>query len=329
MKSWAVRAKGRVRREIDARRPDAEIRQLWALVDAYSEPGAPEVLVVGDSAMFWTSPNDPDQRSLARMISDELGGSVRVHALAGPGYNPRLVNVFLEALERCPERPKILVLPTSLLMATQAWLSHPNFSYLLEAPELRRIAEAGDRSARRLPRAGLEQWEEWDRQPAPSLFGARRTMGEVRIIINSNQQRQFSWTQPTTRWQQAIRMRHMMDLYNAEKLTPESYGVQLLTEMASYVAKLGIPSVGYISPINREVLATVLKQPAVDHVAANADVIAQAYRDAAGDGHDVVNAVFSCPGTDFGDPVHLNDRGRLHLAQLIAEGITQKGKPSE
>lgn len=309
-----------MRRELDARRTDAEIRQLRALVAAYSAPTPPEVLLIGDSAMLWVANNDPDGRSLAQMVRNELPASMRMHALAGPGYNPRIVNVFLEALEQCPGRPRILVLPASILMATTAWSSHPTFSYIREAPELHRIVVEKDRRVRHLPRATRDDWEEWDRLPLPSLFGARRTMGETRMITQTLLEPP-KWAPPTTRWQQAVRMRHMMDLYNAEELTPESPGVALLADMGGVVRRLGVQSVAYISPINREVLTTVLKEHAPARVASNAEVIRAAYLDAAGPGHSVVNATFACGSEDFGDPVHLNSVGRLHMAKLIADGI--------
>jgi len=316
-----VRARGRARRTIDARRPDLEIRQLWALVDAYGSPAAPEVLVIGDSAMMWTSPFDRDQRTLAQMVADELGDSCRVHALAGAGYNPRIVRVFLEALASCPHKPRAIVLPASLLMATQAWSTHPSFCYVHETPELRRIFREDDREARRLPRSGEKDWEVWDRTPAPSLFGARRTLGEFRLVVNAPRQKKAWWEQPNTRWQQAVRMRHMMDVYNAETLTADSPGVRLLADLATYLRELGIPTVAYVAPVNRDVLVSALGDGAAVHVERNAESVASAYLDAAGPGHQVVNAVFAAPSEEYGDPVHLNDAGRRRFAPMIAEGV--------
>jgi hypothetical protein len=316
-----ARARARMRRTISAGRPDIEIRQLRALQAAYGGAhDGPEVLLIGDSAMLWVGVTERDTRTLAQMIKDCLPDSVRVHAMAGPGYNPRIINVFLEALAHCPSRPKVIVLPASLLMATKGWSTHPTFSYIRETPELRRILHDDDRRARRLPRATDEDWEEWDRQPLPSLFGARRTMGEARMITQSPLDPP-KWAPPVTRFQRALRMRHMLDLYNAERLTAESPGVTLLTDMGHAASKLGIPSVAYISPVNREVLVTVFKEPVVEHLETNAEVMTRAYLDAAGPGHRVVNALLSSSAADFGDPVHLNGAGRLHLARLIADDV--------
>lgn len=270
--------------------------------------------------MLWVSNAEPEGRTLAQMIKDELPSSVRVHAIAGPGYNARIANVFLEALMECPSKPKVIVLPASILMATTVWSTHPDFSYIREAPALRRILHDNDRRARKLPRATVEDWQEWDRTPLPSLFGARRTMGEARMIT-STQLDPPKWAPPVTPWQTAVRMRHMLDIYNAERLTPESPGIGLLADMGRVARKLGVRSVAYISPVNRDVLVTMFKEPVVAHVTANANVIAQSYLDAAGPGHQVVNAIFACPAPDFGDPVHLNGTGRLHLAKMISDEL--------
>lgn len=316
-----ARARARVRRTISAKRTDIEIRQLRALQAAYSgAKDGPEVLLIGDSAMLWVGITESETRTLAQMIKDCLPDSVSVHAMAGPGYNPRIINVFLEALAQCSSRPKIVVLPASLLMATRGWSTHPTFSYIRETPELRRILHDDDRRARRLPRATHEDWEEWDRQPLPSLFGARRTMGEARLITQSPLEPP-KWAPPVTRFQRALRTRHMLDVYNAERLTADSPGVTLLADMGAAARTLGVPTVAYISPVDREVLVTVFKEPVLAHLEANAEVMSGAYLDAAGPGHRVVNALLASSATDFGDPVHLNGAGRMHLARLIADDV--------
>ncbi len=156
------------------------------------------------------------------------------------------------------------------------------------------------------------EWEAYDKQPAPTLIGARRTIGELRLITNAK---------PTTRWQHLVRLRHMMEYYNAERLEKESEGVVLIADMAKMLADLGLPSVAYISPINFEVADKVLGATSRQHISHNADVIATTYRDAAGPLGTVVDATFECPGNEFSDPLHLTEAGRQRLASKIASAI--------
>jgi hypothetical protein len=302
----------RLERKAAKRFNDVELRQLKSLERAYRGSSGPELLVFGDSAMFWTTHRDGDRRHLVQMIRDELGGGVGFEALVGPGYNPRIIMAFLSALEGCRARPRVVIVPTSILFAMSTWLAHPVLGYELVAGELRAaIAANGDRP-RRLPRPGQEAEDAFDRRPASSLIGARRTVGELRLITNAP---------PDTRWQQVVRLRHLMDFYNAERLEPDSPGVLLVGELGRMLSAMGLRSVAYVAPINYEVVSKTLGEGARDHLARNADLVETAYREAAGAFGTVVNAVFECPAGEFMDPLHLSEVGRGRLARVIAAAV--------
>ncbi len=300
------RAVGRLKKKFS----DAEVRQLRSLQRVYASESGPEVLLFGDSAMFWTLLSDRDHRHLVNMLRDELGGQVSFEALVGPGYNPRMVLAFLEALGGCRARPKVVLVPASVLMASTLWLSHPRMSYEVEAVELRRLTADGARSTRRIRRTADGSLEEFDRLPTPSLYGARRTAGELRLIINST---------PETKWQTAVRTRHMLDAYNAEQLTPESLGVRLVGQMGAALGELDLPSVAYIAPVNHELLKITLGEIALERLRDNAAVVESAFLQTANSRGRVVNAAFDSPAVEFSDPVHLGDAGRARLARRLAE----------
>lgn len=316
------RLRSQIRRRIEYRRTAIEIRQARALQSVYSAPHPPEVLLIGDSAMMWVSVDEPNGRTLASMIKDGLPASTRIHALAGPGYNPRLITVFLEALATAPYRPKVVLVPSSLLLASRVWSSYPRQSYLREADDLRRIIAENDRTTRKLQRATPADWEEWDRTPAPSFLGARHTMGEVRFYIESTQLKRPQGANPVTRWQQAVRIRRYVDSQNAEVFTPDAPGIQLIEEMGRQASKLGVPSIAYASPVNYTLMQTMFKNVDIPaHVQANVATLRTAYLGAAGAGHRVLDATLACPSEDFGDSHHLSAGGRAHLAELIAKDI--------
>lgn len=295
---------------------DVEVRQLKSLMKAYAGSSGPELLIFGDSAMFWTARTDPDRRHLVDLVVQHLGGKTSAEVLVGPGYNPRVVMAFLSALEQCPGRPKLVIAPTSVLMCGSLWINHPSFSYEVESKHLIEMARGGETT--KLNRAPESAFEEYDRLPAPSLYGARRTAGELRLIVGAA---------PQTKWQNAVRTRHLMDYYNAEALTPDLPGVQLVRDLGARLTEMNLPSVAYIAPVNHEVLKTTLGADAVDHLKRNADVIAESY--AAGCGDDfaararVVNGVASSPNAHFADPVHLNFTGREAFAELIAQSTRE------
>lgn len=305
----------RLQRKLAARYDDVEVRQLRTLRRAYNGGNPPEVLMFGDSAMIWTSPKDRDPRHLVEMIRDEVRPELSVLPIVGPGYNPRIILAFLTALERCRHQPKVVIVPTSVLMATSTWLAHPVLGYEKVAGELSAaIADKRLGFRRRLARPSVEDEDKFDRLPAPSLIGARRTNGELRLLTNSR---------PTTRWQQVIRLRAMVDHYNAEALSEDSVGVQLVGQLGRRLADLQLRSVAYIAPINYEVVQSALGKESRQHLERNAKVVENAFLGGANRTGEVINAVFDSPASDFIDPLHLNESGRRRLAARISKAAVK------
>ena len=147
---------------------------------SYGTTDGPELLIFGDSAMFWTSRDDADRRHLAEVIRDEIDPELRLEALVGASYGAVIIMAFLSALRRCPGRPRVVIVPTSIVVTTAGWLAHPQWGYTKAADGLREAVEGGGRPTR-LERPTDAEWEAYDRIPAPSLIKARRTMGELRL----------------------------------------------------------------------------------------------------------------------------------------------------
>lgn len=313
----------RVERRITKRYSDVELRQLRALQRVYGSSDPPEVLIFGDSNMFWTVPGEADRRHMAQIIRDELGANTRVHAVVGGGYNARIVIPFLSAVARCAYKPKIVIVPTSTVMATNTWLAHPILGYEQVATHLQKVIDDGNTKLRRLDRpldyGGKNMhssmppdpaWDAYDRLPVPSLMGIKRTVGEARLMVNA---------MPQTRWQKLVRFRHMLDYHQAERLEPDTPGVLLVAQMGSMIRAMGAASVAYISPINYELAAKLLGPTVPDHIAHNVEVVRAAYQAAVEETGVVVNAAFQADADSFSDVAHVKAEGRRRLATSIAE----------
>lgn len=306
--AFGPRAKRVLRRTVTERDVDPELRQLRQLKRSL-DAGGPDLLIFGDSAMFWTTEHDTDRRSLADMIVEDLDPATSCETLVGAGYNPRIIMAYLEVIAAGPARPRAIVVPASVLMATELFLEHPHFSYRLESEDIRSIAVTGDFGRAGLRHADTSAFEEYDRRPAPSLVGARRTAGEHRLLLNSA---------PQSRWQTAIRLRAMMDYYVAERLTADSPGVVLVKELGAALRELGVPAVAYVAPANHEVMRTVLGEGVIEHLRANVGHVVDAYTAGAGPSAPVVDAAFDSPSDEFVDPAHVGSVGRSKLAGRIA-----------
>ncbi len=316
-----VPALARVRTKVEPLRADIQIRQLRLLRTAYATDAGPDVLVFGDSSMLWRSPTEAEKRSLAAMFTDALGPAVSQHFVIGNGYSPRLIGAFLAGLRDLPGRPKVAVVPTTLLAMGSAWTPHPRLSYETTAKGLLELVEAGDYRRRHLPEPPLELWEAYDRLPAPSMIGARRTLGELRMIVNAVPAN--AEQQPVTKWQQLVRTRLMSDMGYAEELTPDIAGVRYTAELAAALHAQGIPSVAYVSPVNYQLIGKLLRRDVADHIGRNEQVLAETWRTASDGTGRVAQGALISPESDFGDPVHLNGAGRARLTPLIADPVLE------
>lgn len=310
-------------RKRNQRGGDPELRQLNSLRKAYSAPNGPELLIFGDSAMWWTNSADTRRQPLPKLVMEGLGNDWRHEAILGPLYGPRLVGAFLTALDHAVSRPEMVVVPLAVRTATSLSLQHPSFSHELESAAIRDIIARGATETHGLPRPPADALEDYDRLPAPSLYGARRTVGELRLIISAT---------PETAWQKAVRLRHLLDYYNAEKLTPESPGIKLIADLGRQLAERDLASVAYIPPVNHPLLKGMLGAEAVEHLAGNARLIEQTFVEATDGRGRVANAVMACGREHFGDPVHVNYEGRSILASAIVDAVREvrgarSGKP--
>ncbi len=301
-------------RKRNQRGGDPELRQLNSLRKAYGAPNGPELLIFGDSAMWWTNSADTHRLPLPKLVMDGLGADWRYESLVGALYGPRIVGAYLSALDHAVSRPEVVVVPLAVRTTTTLSLQHPSFAHELEAEAIRAIVARGSTETEGLPRPPTNALEDYDRLPAPSLFGARRTVGELRMIISAT---------PETAWQKAVRLRHLLDFYNAEKLTPESLGIRLIAELGERLTANKLPAVAYIPPVNHPLLKAMLGEGALAHLIANADLIEQTFLEATDGLGRVANAVLACDREHFGDPVHLNYEGRSILASAIVDAVRE------
>lgn len=294
---------------------DVELRQLRALRAAYSVHDAPEVLVFGDSAMYSFTRDDEDRTTLIDLIRARLEPDLGIHAVYGPTYNARIVLAFLELLGALPGRPVVAVVPTPALSAMSVWHAHPTYGHRNDADEIRRAIASGLRPWRRIRRPDEQDMDAFDRLPAPSLVGARRSNGEVALLLNAK---------PASRWQRVVRAHAIADHYTAERLTPDAPGVADVADLGARLAGMEIASVAYISPVNHELAASALGRASLQRITDNAQVVEQAFLSASAGTGTAVDATLDSPASHFMDAIHLRFAGREQLARRLCEAIARQ-----
>ncbi len=298
----------RVRRKV-VKGVDAELRNLAAIEKAYSGPKGPEVLLIGDSAMVWTSRLDKDRRHLVQMLDDEIGDAEMISVI-GAGYNPLLVMTYLKAIERCASRPKVMLVPTTVVEAMDVWRLHPQFGYAKESELILELLGSGAPRPKMGYQVTDDDWEAYDRLPTASLIGARRTMGEFRLLTKAV---------PSTKWQHLIRRRITYDMYTAQVLNREDPGVQVIEEMGRALTTAGIRSVALLHPIDVDMTVRLLGAAAKEHIERNVTNVREAYVDGAGALGRMVDLAYACPSEQYTDALHLNEDGRHLLAAALGE----------
>ncbi len=260
--------------------------------------------------MYWIGRDEPDNRQLAEVIQDGVGRRGKCLMVAGPGYQAGISMAYLSALERCPSRPRVVVVPMATMMGRSTWINHPEYPYIEVSRAMREAIGLNGNRPKRLERPGREFADEYDRQPAPSFIEAGLTRGELRMLIHARAE---------TDAQKAARLRHRLDYYYAEMLTPESPGVTALADMGAMLRELGVAGVGYISPVNHEAVVQTIGEFACDQEARCNEICIEAFLDAIGDRGRVVDLSFAFPSRDFVDPLHPGYRARRAIGMKVAE----------
>jgi hypothetical protein len=297
---------------VDRRVGDLQLRQLRRLRRAYDGRGeGPDLLLFGDSAMYWTGPGDSSRAYLCDSIRKELG-PVRCLQLYGPGYTARIFLPFLAALAKCRTKPRAVLVPLSFQMLQATWLADPEVGCGPVADQMTALIESDAKLPRKLEQPSLEQVDEFHRMPSPSVVGATLTVGEFKLM---------QAVKGRTRSQKRDRLRHNLDYHHAEGVPPGSEGLRLVGEVGAALREMELPSVGYVPPGNYELLTKILSPEMPERLERNADLISAAFLEGTGELGTVVNGMPDGVPEHFYDPIHLNYDGRRRFAARIADAL--------
>ena len=289
-----------------------QLRQLRQLRRAYDgRRDGPELLLFGDSAMYWTGPGDSSRSYLSDIIRAELG-SVRCLELYGPSYTARIILAYLAALANCRSRPRAVLVPISAQMLQTIWLADPEFGYGMVTDQLTALIQSGAKLPRKLEQPGLDEEDAFHRMPAPSVIGAKWNVGEVKLV---------QAVKGKTRSQKTDRLRHNLDLHHAEGLEPGCDGVRLVAELGAALREMELPAVAYIPPGNYQLLTEILTPDMPERLERDADLVSAAFLEGIGELGTVVNAMGDGVSEEFYDPIHLNYEGRRRLAARVADAL--------
>lgn len=281
------------------RSTDHDLEQQHRLLNAYAGPGGPEVLLLADSAVVGSG-----TESLDRLLSVELDR--RVLSVSGPDYGPRVLLALLEALGACAGRPQVVLVPLTVVSAQTMRLADPVRGHALLAAQLR--AASGSPRGHRPARPTAADQDAWDRLAGPSLLGARRTCGEVRLLEE---------VRPATPCQAEVRRRAVLDHQHAGRL--DGTGLAVVAQLSATAAALPGQVLAYVPPVDHEGAVALLGAGFDERFRANTTDLIATWA-----GTPVVDASRSSPAGEFGPDERLLPAGRARLAGLLAAALREE-----
>jgi len=292
---------------------------LKSMDDAYAGRGAgPRLLVLGDSVYYRVSKDDTDRRTLSQMLYDRLQESgLDALCLNYSAYHPGVYAALLGALSRMPNRPAKVVLPINLRCFSPQWFLQTDHLFAEEIrifdayspgqviPEVTRQTNPGAAEA-------------FDAMTVCYPDSPLNTIGQFRLVAKAESR---------SGYQEAWKARQIAIFHYLHPLAPDHPRLLDAVEMIQRAARMGIKPVVYLTPINHRhgvrVVGERFEQLVAEHVSTLRRALQESAESAGGLFLDWSRAfeddMFFHPGERT---EHLNQAGRLRLAELVQAAIT-------
>jgi hypothetical protein len=296
-----------------------ELASLRGLVRSLTDGPAPDVLYFGDSLTLFRAPYDADPTLLPEMIFAQLPGTTANLAIRGASYHPGMFRAYLSRMAALAARPRVIIVPLSIRVASAPWAYHPGYAYTDEIERIRSIDPSTPWRKIRGAAIPLDEtrFEALDARVHEIAFGKTRTIGEFRLLLSGVAR---------TATQRDVRVRNLVAFHHGERLDPSAGPIDQLRFFAAELTDLGVPVVAYQTPINHEYGERLFGPEFTHHVVRNQDVMLQAFREGDGGRAKVLETGLSLANDQFIDPAdgteHINQHGRKRFADAIAAATT-------
>lgn len=266
-----------------------------------------DVLLLGESVLDFVGPQDHDPRRLPVMLQDLLGPDVSLLAVHGGGYHADLLASYLELLAHRDYRPKVLVVALWARGRFAPWIAHPRFGHHDALARLAALDPATPawRVRGSLRRGSAADFEAFYRLPHPTLAGDL-LVGDYARPLKAG----------------AGDLRLLYAYHHGALIEPAALAA--VTRLGAAAKALGCAVVAYQTPLSVETGAALLGPAFTERVAVNFIALDAAFQGGAGD-VPILPTAQAFSAAEFIDPAdgseHLNDRGRLRLAGLLAEAV--------
>jgi len=265
---------------------------------------------MGDSATSFVAGHDTDRRPLFEMIADEISPEVRLTTVHGGSYTPPLYDAFLRLLDPA-HMPRVIILPLCARVRTTPWVEHPTYGHKNAIEFLRHVDPAARlRQIRRgFPRPTGEDFADFYQLPHPTWAGDWTIGDYVNRLKGARQD--DDW------------VRLLYAYHHGGVVTPGP-ALDAVTALGERLRSLNTAVVVYETPIPVEKGAEMHGPEFRDLAECNLELLGAALRKGYGP-IEVVRTGLEFTTAEFIDwrdgSEHLNQRGRLHLAERVGAAL--------
>ena len=293
---------------------------LKSLHDAYNRRRAgPALLVLGDSVYYRVSKYDTDRRTLSQLLYARLQESgLDAVCLNYSAYHPGVYAALLGALSRMPNRPAKVVLPINLRCFSPQWYLQPGnlFAEEIHILDVYSPTKLIPEVTRQSNPDAVETFD------ATTVFypdSPLNTIGQFRFIAKAESRSDY---------QEAWKERQIAIFHYLHPLAPDHPHLLAAVEMVQRAARMGIKPIVYLTPINHRHGVRAVGERFEQLISENVSTVRQALQESA----EASGGLFLDWSRAFEDDLffhpgerteHLNQAGRLRLAELVQAAITE------
>jgi hypothetical protein len=287
----------------------------------------PDVLVFGDSVMDRVAREDMDRRSLAEMVSVDLGQELRSEVFSFSAFHSEVFAALLGAVAQLEVCPRCIVLPVNLRSFSPQWSCNPEFRFAEEINLAGRFAagELNDdpmvsrgQDGKHVP-ADVVEWRRYQDVPVDFPWTPFRKVGDfLRLIASSPRDEDEAG-----RRKQAIFTFHYMN-----ELEEGDEKLKALLVAVKTALGMGSSLVLYVTPINRQAGMQFVGGEFGERVARNVGLIKELFDRLVDDRKASFLDLSGALGRSmfFDDDTateHLNQAGRRYVSAEVCGAVRQ------
>ena len=275
-----------------------------------------DIVYFGDSTIASVREDDSNKENIAAMLQ-ELLQDYQVGRLDHPAYNFDVYLAYATFIAHQPQKPKLVIMPINMRSFSPEWDMRPAYQFSQEKRHLYNNNTLFYRTVSR-PLSVFHYYESditlADYQQTV-VYSGTVPMGQVMDFENKAYD---NYSEEN--------MRRKLIFFYMYQLTPEHRKVQSMLETAAMFQQHQIEFIFYITPIDVETgtafLGPIFQQRIIDNTQLIENLL---YKE----GAEILNLADDLDASYFAWQTypneHLNEDGRLFIAQQLAQTIEQQG----